>query len=99
MKQVLQDIFKAIANRPPVLWAAIGGIVSSLGGQIDVLEPYKELLMLAVPPVFGAIASRFTVGPETGKELAQAALSSKPAEDDVREKAISVLTMPKLGKR
>lgn len=66
------EIFKAIANRPPILWGFIGALIATFGGSIEPLEPYKDMFMLVLPPIFGYIASRFTVGPATGKALAEA---------------------------
>lgn len=65
------ELFKAIAARPPVLWGAIGGVIAALGGNVEVLEPYEPLLMLIIPSIFGYLASRFTIGPATGKVLAE----------------------------
>lgn len=66
------DLFRAIANRPPVLWAAVAGVITMLGGNIDALEPYEPLMLLVIPSLFGYLASRFTVGPNTGRALAEA---------------------------
>lgn len=55
-----------------MLWGAIGGVIAALGGNVEVLEPYEPLLMLVIPSLFGWLASRFTIGPATGKVLAEA---------------------------
>lgn len=72
MREALRDLFGKLANRPPVVFSAIGGLISLLGGEIDALEPFKELIILTLPIAFGYLASRFTVGPATGKALAEA---------------------------
>lgn len=68
----IAELFRAIAARPPVLWGAIGGLITMLGGNVAALAPYEPLLMLVIPSLFGWLASRFTIGPATGKVLAEA---------------------------
>lgn len=54
-----------------MVWAAVGGLITMLGGNVAALAPYEPLMMLVLPVAFGYLASRFVVGPATGKTLAE----------------------------
>lgn len=72
MRDMLRDLFTKLMERPPVFWAAVGGVITMLGGNVEALAPYEPLMMLLLPIAFGYLASRFTTGPETGRVLAEA---------------------------
>lgn len=76
-RQALGTFFGGIAKRPPIIMAAIGSLVTALTGDVAALDPYNELLGLAVGSFFGYLASRLVAGPETAETLATAVLDSE----------------------
>lgn len=81
----LGDFFQSLANRPPVVMGFAAALMLMFGVELNIPPEIETVLLLAVPSVFGYLASRFTVGPQTGKTLAEAALQEKPTPTQARK--------------
>jgi hypothetical protein len=102
-REATAAFLQGIASRPPVLMAALSGLVTALTGNVELLEPYKELIGLAVGSYFGYLASRLVVGPKTAEALANAVLDAKQSDSlppaQVVEKARAVIEMPNVRRK
>jgi hypothetical protein len=86
----LGDFFRSLANRPPVVLGFAGSLLLLFGIDLNIPSEIEAVLLMAIPSAFGYLASRFTVGPQTGKTLVEGTLQSEPTPKQ-RAKANEIL--------
>ncbi len=89
----LGDFFRSLANRPPVIMSFAAALLLMFGVELNIPPEIETVLLLAVPPFFGWLASRFTVGPQTGRVLAEGTLQNSPTPTQ-QTKAKEILGIP-----
>lgn len=86
----LGQFFQSLANRPPIIMSFAGALLLMFGVELNIPPEIETVLLLAIPSLFGYLASRFTVGPQTGKTLARGTLQQE-ATPTQRRKANEIL--------